>query len=392
MKTKEADQKYLARSGNPEDIEVVSSHESYFFDKQGTRYIDFIMGWCVGNFGWGNESILKSMQQFKGPEYVYGAFYYEPWAKLSEKLAQITPGDLEISFRTTGGTGAVETAMKIAILYTGRTQFVSIEGAYHGNSIAALSIGGSGLNETYKTLFPGCFKIDRPLNEQAIIQLESLLKNKDIAAFIMEPVLTHPGIYVPEAAFVMQAKDICSKYGTLLVMDEVATGFGRTGKMFASEHFNVVPDVMCLAKAMSGGYGAIGATITNAAIAEKVMDKIHAYPTYGWHPFSVNASIATIDFLIHNKSDLFENIERLSQVFKTRLESMRFRNAVNLSIKGLAIAADVSEHKYATEICSACLEKGLLLEYNGTNLMMFPALTIEESVVNEGLNILESCI
>lgn len=386
------EKKYLAWSSEPENIEITDSLGSILKDSKGKEYIDFIMGWCVGNFGWGNTEILSAIKEFSGPDYVYPAFQYKGWAELSELLADMAPGDLSKCFRATGGTDSIETALKIAMIYTGRKQFVSVDECYHGNSIGALSIGSSYNSDVYSNLLSGCLKITRPLDENAIEEVERKLEDESVAAFIMEPVLTHPGIHIPSKEFVQAVRGLCDKHGTLLVFDEVGVGFGRTGRTFACEHFDVVPDVLCLAKAMSGGYAAIGTAITTPEIADAVQDEIHSYPTYGWHPLSTQVALASMNYFTKQKEEIFKNVQNLSALFDLRFRKMKFNEPIKVNMIGMAIGVDVGSQAYAKKIAAKCLEKGLLIEYNESNLMMFPALNMGVEIANKGLDILEDCI
>ena len=391
-KTKNIDSRYFARPEDPLDIEIVQSEGSRFYDAEGKQYIDFLMGWCVGNIGWGEDEIRNAIMNAKIPTYVYPHFLYKPWADLAEMLAAITPGKLEKSFRTTGGTESVEAAMQIAMAYTGRKKFVSIEGCYHGNSIATLSIGASEKREQLQNVLHNCFKIETPLDQKALDKLERRLKNEDVAAFILEPVIINLGVLIPENDFLKKAQSLCRKYGTLLVIDEVATGFGRTGKMFASEHFGIEPDIMCLAKALSGGYADIGATITTSKIAKAVKDKVNIYSTYGWHPMSVEASLACIRYLTEHQESILDNVNVMCDYFYQRINDMKFQEKVEINAAGLAIGIDTGDKKYVSKIRNKCLQEGLLIGDDGEKILLFPALNIDEDTADEGLSILENCI
>jgi adenosylmethionine-8-amino-7-oxononanoate aminotransferase len=297
MNARQLDRKYFGRQGEPEDVVVGHSAGSYLIDSRGRKYIDFMMGWCVGNLGWGNTEIRAAARTFDGPEYVHPNYLYRPWAELAEMLAHMTPGALAVSYRTTGGTESVEAALQIAMAYTGRGSFVSIEDSYHGNSIGAMSIGASDNREKFKSLLPNCHKIETPLDARALGKVETLLKKRDVAAFIMEPIICNLGALVPEADFVRGVRKLCTRYGTLFIADEVATGFGRTGTLFACEHFGLEPDVLCMAKAITGGYGGMGAVITTSKIAKAIKGRFGMYSTYGWHPRAVAVALANLRYL-----------------------------------------------------------------------------------------------
>jgi adenosylmethionine-8-amino-7-oxononanoate aminotransferase len=278
------------------------------------------------------------------------------------------------------------------MLYTGRSKFLSLEGSYHGNSIATISIGDSDSAGTLPNKLGNCVKLGLPLDEQALRKAERLLGRKDIAAFIMEPVSCNLGVMVPDHLFMKRMGRLCRKYGTLLIMDEVACGFGRTGKLFASEHFEIEPDIITLAKAMSGGYGGLGAAVTTERIASKALRKgFSLYSTYGWHPRAVSAAIANIRYWNAHKEKLFRQVEESGAQFQNRLVQMKFRHGSEIHLVGLTISVDVRKKNYAAKIGSRCREKGLIITTQGEKLVLFPALNIEKEVIGKAMDILEGC-
>lgn len=156
------DKKYLGRDIPAIDLEIVGSEGSYLIDSKGKRYIDFLMGWCVGNLGWGIKEIRDRISNFNGPDYVNPYYLYQPWSELAERLAKITPGKLTKSFRATGGTEAVEIALQAARAHTGRQKFVSVAESYHGHSLGALSLGISSFKEKYTGCPFDCTKVQPP--------------------------------------------------------------------------------------------------------------------------------------------------------------------------------------------------------------------------------------
>jgi adenosylmethionine-8-amino-7-oxononanoate aminotransferase len=249
-----APQRFLAREDTPE-LQIARTRDSYLIDADGKRYVDFLMGWCVGNFGWGNAVIEKPARAFKGPDYVYPGFDYPPWEDLAFLLVSMAPPGLGKCFRATGGSEAVDLALQAAMLHTGRGKFISIENSYHGNTLACLSIGASEKRRKLRNLLPNCLKVDPPLDEKLLGKIETQLKKRDVAAFVMEPISMNLGVLIPEEGFLPELQRLCRRYGTLLVMDEVATGFGRTGTLFASDQFDLQPDIMTVAKSITGGVG-----------------------------------------------------------------------------------------------------------------------------------------
>ena len=280
------DAKYIGRDFPAELIEYSKTQGSFVYDAKGNKYIDFLMGWNIGNVGWGVKEIREVIKNYNGPDYVNPSSLYAPWVELAKILISITPGKMAKVFRATGGTEAVEIALQAAMSYTKRTKFISIEGSYHGHSIGAMSIGMSYFRTQYSNLLPNCYKIDPPLDVRAAEKVVNLLKNRDIAAYISEPIINNLGVVIPTPEFYQIVSQACKKTGTLFIMDEVATGFGRTGMLFASEHYNLQPDILCLGKALTGGYAAMGATLMTEEIAKSMQWNFSFYSTFGWHPLN----------------------------------------------------------------------------------------------------------
>lgn len=383
MEPTESENEYFAFDNEVQEIEIVDSQGSYLIDQFGKKYIDFTMGWCTGNLGWKQEEITHAIKHYNGPTYVTPHYSYHRWVELAELLAEVAPGNLNKSFRATGGTEAVEIALQAAILYTGRNKFVAIDGAYHGNSLATW-----GLVSNQFDLF-NWKKIRPPLNEKSVEDLENLLRDQDVAAFIMEPVVTNMNVLIPDEKFMEMAQDLCRKYGTLFIVDEVATGFGRTGKMFATELFNIAPDIMTLGKAITGGAAALGATIMTEEVAEVFQDENFPYSTYGWHPLSTEAAIANIRYMKKNWQTLQDNIRSLSEYFAQRLCDMNFKYKPNINIMGLAISVSFDNNEYGKKIAERAMSRGLLISDSG---YIYPALNMEFETAKEGLTILETCV
>ena len=375
-----------------EDLQVARAHGSHLYDQRGKRYVDFNMGWCVGNFGWDNQVIKKCIRGYRGPDYVNPNYFCKEWGELAELLAEIAPGKLRRSFRATGGTEAVEIALQAAMLHTGRGKFVSIEDSYHGNSLATISVAGTESRKPYKNLLSGCHTIDLPLDHKAAEKLETLLKRRDVAGFIMEPIICNLAVYIPDREFMQRVQALCRRYGTVLIADEVACGFGRTGKLFASEHFHLEPDIMCLAKAITGGCAGLGATLVTEAIAKSARDELFVWSTYGWHPLSTAAAIVNIRNIVNHKAKLLAHVISMGEYFQARLSAMRFRSPAQIRVKGLAIGIQVEDESYPEKIEGKCRKDGLLISADEDTISLFPALTIDLSTARDGLDILEAAL
>jgi adenosylmethionine-8-amino-7-oxononanoate aminotransferase len=393
MNLAQLDRTYLLRgSSDAEDLQIVKTDGFYVIDARGKRYIDFVVGWCVGNLGWGKPPIRSATRRFAGPDYVHPHFLYRPWAELAKLLAEITPGKLNRCVRATGGTEAVEIALQIAMLHKKRKKFLSIEGSYHGNSIATMSIASSENRELYPNLLPDCLKLKPPLDRKAADKAETLLKRRDIAAFIMEPVICNLGAIVPDKAFMQRMAELCRRYGTLLIMDEVATGFGRTGKMFATDHFDIEPDILCLAKAVTGGYAGLGATIVTDAVAKSVEGDFSIWSTYGWHPLSVDAAIASIRYLRKSEIRLMKNVADLSEYFRTRLTQMEWKQRPTIHVKGFAIGLEFEDEDYPSKVQEKCRKRGLLVSADDDVLMILPPLEVDRKTTERAMDILEQAL
>jgi adenosylmethionine-8-amino-7-oxononanoate aminotransferase len=379
-------QRFLA--GTRGELDIVGAKGSKLIAGNGQRYIDFNMGWCVGNFDWSHASVKDAIRDFDGPPYIYPGYHYRPWEELAEVLVSMAPGRLAKAYRATGGTEAVDIALQLAMAYTKRGKFISIEGAYHGNSLATGSIGDYS-RETYPYLLPNCKKISPPLDREKLKKLEIALKPKDVAAFIMEPIICNLGVMVPEPEFMQGMQKLCNQYGTLFIADEVASGFGRTGRLFACEHFKLEPDILCLAKAITGGYAPMGAVLATARIADRVDEEY--YSTYGWHPLCVAAALANLRWLEEHEDSLFEHAEDIAGMIEEGVKEIEFPKPVTVHGKGLAIGIDVGDADYASALEERCCKAGLLFTTSDRRLVLFPALTIERKTVTEALDILKQC-
>ena len=392
-KIRQKDKKYLGREGKARPLTVVRQKGPYVFDEKGRKYIDFAMGWCVGNMGWNVDEIVRKTKQFNGPTYVSPGYLYKGWAELAELLAKITPGKLTKSFRATGGTEAVEIALQGAMAHTKRHKFVSIEGSYHGHSIGAMSVGSSDFRGWYKNLLNHCNKIKPPLDKKAAEKVVKLLAGRDIAAFIAEPIICNLAVEIPTKEFFATVQAACKKYGTVFIADEVATGFGRTGKMFASEHYGLKPDIMCLAKGATGGFGALGATIMTPEVAKSFEFDFSFYSTFGWHPLNVEAATQNIRYLLKHKKEFLRNANELSMYFERRLKAMKFRSPAAVRAKGLAIGVVFERESYNRELITRCLERGLLIDdATARGVVMYPPLNLDMKVAKQGLDILEQSL
>jgi adenosylmethionine-8-amino-7-oxononanoate aminotransferase len=371
------DRKFIGRDAPPHDLQIVGADGSLLRDVRGRTIIDFLTGWCVGNLGWNRPEIRARLHRFSGPDYVDPGALYAPWVELARRLAEYTPGHLERCYRAVGGTEAVEIALQIARAFTGRDKVISIADDYHGNSIAVKGID---------------HRIKPPLDEAALPRLERALEHRQVAALIMEPIITNLACEIPTAEFMTGAAELCERYGTLLIADEVATGFGRTGTLFACELYDLEPDIMCMAKALTNGAAPIGATITTRAIAGEVEGELEIYSTYGWHPLACEAALEVLDIWRRDGEVLLAQVAERSEQVAERFAAMVLPEDTEVRIKGLAIGIELPEDTDADEIVGSCLERGLLISGEESELSLFPALTIDRATTDAALDILEEAL
>jgi acetylornithine/succinyldiaminopimelate/putrescine aminotransferase len=207
----------------------------------------------------------------------------------------------------------------------------------------------------------------------------------------MEPFICNRGVMIPTREFMTRLSTSCRANNALLIIDEVATGFMRTGKMFGCEHFDLKPDILCLGKAITGGFAPMGATLMTEKVAGAMHYESSYYSTYGWHPLSVEAALATLHYIEKNKGYLEENTTEMSHFIIDRIQSMDFRETPKVSSKGLAIGVSFESENYGSHIVEKAEEEGLIISEGENGFTLFPALTIDQRTANEGLDILEKC-
>ena len=281
------------------DKKFVKAAGMQVWDHEGQVYLDFLGAYGALNLGHNPPAILDTLTEIQDMPNLLQASLNGMAAALAHNLAQVTPGKLSRTFFCNSGAESVEGALKLARIATGRKGFLYTEGAFHGKTLGALSVTGrKKYQEPFYPLIPGCHAIPYGDTEA----LENALIPGDAAAFIVEPIQGEGGVIIPPEGYLRKARELCTKYGTLLIIDEVQTGLGRTGKLFASEHENVVPDILCLAKSLGGGVVPIGASVTTPEIWDKAygaMDNALLHTsTFGGNSRAMAAGIAALNAII----------------------------------------------------------------------------------------------
>ena len=367
-------------SPEPDGFEVGYGEGIFLFDMEGIPFIDCISGIAVSSLGHGHPRIkdaIRKQLDLHLHTMVYGEHVQEPQVALAEKLAQLLPAELNCTFFTSSGTEAVEGALKAARKYTSRYEIIACRHAYHGSTAGAESLR-SDLTHIAgaRPLVPGVMHID--FND-----FDDLVKITDhTAAIIIEPVQGEAGAIVPSAGYLRAVRDRCHETGTLLILDEIQTGMGRTGSMWAFQQEEVIPDILLLAKAFGGGLP-LGAFISS----QKIMKVLSHDPilghltTFGGHPLSCAAGLEAINILEENH--LPARAVSLERIIRKKLEHHRALREVRG--RGLMLALELKNPDNLFPAVKACRNEGLLVDwflFNNRSLRFAPPLIISEEEVN----------
>jgi len=389
------------------------------FGEDGKKYLDCFAGISVTGAGHSNPEVIEAAKA-RIDKYVHCfslGYYNKPMADLAEKLAQITPGRLKKTFFSNSGAEAMEGAMRMARTYTGKHEFIALEASFHGRTYATLSItGNSARKKRAGPYMPGvsfaptpyCYRCAFNLKPETCGMrcaeyLEDIIKFNtygDVAAFIAEPVLGEGGIIPPPEPYFKKVKEILAQYNILLFVDEVQSGFARTGKMFGIEHYGVEPDIMAMAKGIANGFP-LGAFIAPDEIADTFQPGEHL-STFGGNPVSCAASLAVIDFLEREK--IIEQVVKKEKLVKERLNSLKEKYPLigDVRGRGLMIGAEVVKEDARTPavdearaVGQSCFRKGLLIGVGGTYanvLRIQPPLVVTDDQLDEALTIIEKSL
>jgi taurine--2-oxoglutarate transaminase len=309
-------------------IPVASAKGIYFYTPDGKRFIDFNSQLMCVNIGHGDPRVIKAIQdQAATLAYANPFMATEPRARLGQKLAQICPGDIDVFFFTNGGAEANENAIRIARLATGRHKILARYRSYHGGTGAALTATGDPRRWAMEPGMPGIVHVPHPYKgpqrgtlpgADALAEIEEVIMLEGpstIAAFLMETVTGTNGIHVPPDGYLEGVRALCDKHGILLICDEVMSGFGRTGEWFAFNHWNVVPDIVVMAKGLTSAYVALGAVGIRRKLADVFKDKVfYGGLTYNSHPLGCAAALATLE--VYEQDNLIQHAKKMGAVMK----------------------------------------------------------------------------
>jgi len=406
---------------------VVKARGCYFWDADGKRYLDFASQLMNVNTGHQHPKVVAAIKdQAERLCYAYPGMATQPRGELGKILAEVTPGDLNKTFFTLGGAEAVDNAIKLARLYTGRQKVVTRYRSYHGATYGAISATGDPRRLPVEPGIPGIVRVFDPYcyrcvfgkepatcHRECITHIEEVIKFEGpdrVAALLFEGVTGSSGIFVPPDDYWPRLREMCDKYGILLISDEVMSGFGRTGEWFAVDNWQVVPDIMVVAKGLTSGHVPLGAVIVSRSIADHFEDRyLPLGLTYSAHTLACAAGVATIR--AYQEDGLVENAKRMGQVLGRSLEALKEKHASVGDVRyiGLFSVIELVKDKdtreplapwnakpeelgVMAEVLPALRDRGLSTFVKWNWIFVVPPLCVTEEQLREGLSIIDEVL
>ena len=370
-------------------LEIVKAHGIYMYDKENKPYIDLISGVSVSNIGHTHPKVVEAIKG-QSEKYmhlmVYGEYIQAPQVEYAQKITSQLPENLDSVYFVNSGSEAIEGALKLAKRYTGRTEIIACKNAYHGSTHGSLSVmGNESFKNSFRPLLPD-IKFLKFNNEEDL----DLISEKT-ACVLIEPVQGEAGIQLPVNNYLQKLRKKCNETGTLLIFDEIQTGFGRLGKLFAFMEFDVIPDIMAIAKGMGGGMP-IGAFISSKEIMSSFKNNpiLGHITTFGGHPVSCAAASANLDVLINEK--LIEQVKSKGELFKKYLNHPQIKEIRGI---GLFMAIELENFEQIQKVIKSAIKKGLVTDwflFHDSAFRIAPPLIITEQQIKDACHILNESI
>ncbi|MEY5048284.1 MAG: aminotransferase [Bacteroidota bacterium] len=391
--------KFGAHNYHPLEVVLAKGQGVHVWDVDGKRYFDFLSAYSAVNQGHCHPAIIKAMVEQAQTLTLTSRAFYNDKLGLTEKYLCETFGYEKVLMMNSGAE-ANETALKLARKWAyqvkgipaGEAIIVAVERNFHGRTLAIISASTDPDSTTnFGPFMPGYQVI--PYDDVAA--LEAALLNKNVAALWIEPIQGEAGVYVPTEGYLKKAEELCKKHNVLLMIDEVQTGIGRTGKMLASDHENVRPDVLILGKALSGGTMPVSAVFADDEVMLTIKPGEHG-STFGGNPLACAVAVASLEVLKNEK--LIENAARLGEVFRERMEAVKAKTNIVTTVRGkgllnAVIIKPMSDGRTAWDVCVALKENGLLAKPTHGDIIRFaPPLVITEEQLHECCDIIEKVI
>jgi len=380
------EQKVMANVYAKRPVVIVKGSGDLLWDKDGKEYID-----CTGSYGlcivgYCHPKVVEAIKnQSEKLTSCHGFMYSEPRSELLQRIAKMVPEGLDRVFLSNSGAEAIECALKLARKYTGKKEIIAMMGAYHGKTLGALSVTW---DKKYRDPFMPLIPQVKHVPFGNIEKLKEIIST-DTAAVITEPIQGEGGVRFPPNGFLEQLRELCNEKGILLIIDEIQTGFGRTGRLFAFQHYGIVPDITCLAKGVAGGIP-IGLTLAKNEIMSSLKVGEHS-TTYGGNPIACAAAAATIDIL--EQENLPEKARAQGEYLVSKLNQLRDDHAIIREVRGLGLMIGVEMRFEVLDIILRSLERGVLMLDAGRNVLRFlPPLVITRAHIDRTIEILDEVI
>ena len=364
-------------------FEIERAEGIFFYDTSGKAYIDLVSGVSVSALGHGHPVVIEAIKT-QTDRYlhtmVYGEFVQSPQVQYAKWLTERLPSSLDNVYFVNSGSEAIDGAMKLAKRFTGRSEFRAFKNAYHGGTHGAMSIlGDEATRSGYLPLLPG-IKHMRFNNEKDLDLIDG-----NVAAVIVEPIQAEAGIIEPEKDFLKKVRKRCDETGTLLILDEIQTGMGRTGKLFSFEHYGIVPDILCLAKSFGGGMP-LGAFIASREVMQKLTfdPPLGHITTFGGHPVSCAAGLAAQTFV--EEKGLMEHALQMEKRYRVSLKHPLIEH---IRGKGLILAVVLKKDVDLARFINAAFTNGLVIDqflFSGDSFRIAPPLIITEAEVDNSIH------
>ena len=371
-------------SPSPMLIEVARAEGSFFYTPEGKCYFDLVAGVSVSNVGHANPDVVRAVQE-QAAQYmhvmVYGEMVERPQVEYARRITELLPEGIDCLYFVNSGAEAVEVALKLAKRYTGRTELISMRRAYHGSTHGAMSMMGAPEGEEWKAEFRPLLPDVKSINFNSFEDLQKITTRT--AGVLCEVVQGEAGVRLPNPEWLTALRERCTEVGALLIFDEIQTGMGRTGEMFASTKYGITPDVVCLAKAFGGGMP-LGGVASNKQILDSFTHNpcLGHITTFGGHPVCCAAGLAALNYLTNN--NIVEKVESKGALFEERLKS--HHRVLEIRRSGLLLALELGKAEYLYRLMEIFKEVGIMSDwflYCDTAFRISPPLTISEAEIEE---------
>lgn len=366
-------------------FEVEKAEGSYIYGKDGRAYLDFVAGVSANTLGHSHPKMVNAIKE-QADKYlhvmVYGEYAQEKPVELCRLLAEATPEPLEVTYLVNSGAEAIDGALKLAKRYTGREEIISMKNSYHGNTHGALSVSGNEFHKReFRPLLPMISFVEFN-NEEEFSKI-----TEKTACVIAETIQGAAGFLTPSQNYFKNLKKRCEEVGALLILDEIQPGFGRTGKLFSFEHYDMVPDILVMGKGMGGGVP-VGAFMSSAEIMKSLQHspKLGHITTFGGNPLIAAASYATLKEVL--ESGLMNEVEEKEKLFRELLVHPKIKK---VNGRGLMLAVELESPEYTLDVAKRCMEKELIVFwqlYRNEFMRISPPLTISKEEIKKGCEII----